>query len=435
LEVALREGATITGLILGLDPDELARVSVEATLAHGHTRRAEIGADGRYRFASLEPGDWTIRASLWSGERQVTVRQPIRPDDRVIERDLEFRRRLRLTGRVLVGEEPLPNATISLRGQRFSSERSRLSGFDGSFLLDDLEPDTYELGVSHAAQLLSHNEILELTADREVEIRLQPTTVRGHVIAASSGTPLPEARVSLHHLPTLEVPEFMITGFAGPDGRFTLPQVGPGTYQLEAAADGYARLEQPVAIEAGNETPEIEVRLERALGLELNVRLANGSPPPAVHLLARDAAGRVGAAATLPVDQTGRAKLSSLAEGRWTLLVSAENAAAAAIEVQVPGPAVALALPPTGRLHVRIPSLLMSGRSATLRLFSPAGQPLWTLEPGGSLRSEWTLFAGQATIAGLPEGLFIADVEASDGHRWNGSGAIVAGQEITVILE
>jgi carboxypeptidase family protein len=435
LEVTLRKGATITGLILGLKPDELSGVTVEATLAHSHTLHAEVDAEGRYRLANLEMGDWTIRASLWSGERQVTVRQPILPDDRVVERDLEFRQRLKLTGRVLVGEEPLPNATISLRGHQFSSERSRLSGFDGGFRLDDLEPDTYELGVSHAERLLAHNEILELATDREIEIRLQPTTVRGRVIAASSGMPLPEARVSLHHLPTPEAPEFMITGFAGPDGRFTLPQVGPGTYQLEAAADGHASLEQPVVIDAGKEPPEIEVRLERALGLELDVRLADGSPPPAVHLLARDVAGRIGATATLPVDQTGRTKLSTLAEGRWTLLISAENAATAAIEVQVPGPTVALTLPPAGRLHVRIPSLLMSGRSASLRLFSPTGQPLWTLEPGGSLRSEWVLFAGQATITGLPEGPCTVDVESSEGRRWHGLSAVVATQETAMILE
>ncbi len=435
LEVTLREGATITGLVLGLEPDELSRVEVEATLMQGPVRHAVVEAQGRYRLSNLEPGDWTIHASLWQGERRVTVRQPIHSEDRVIERDLEFRHRLRLAGRVLLDEEPLTNARISLRGRRFSSERSCFSGFDGGFLLDDLEPDTYEIGVSETTQLLAHNRILELTEDREIEIRLQPTAFRGRVISASSGTPLPGAHVTLHHLPTPEAPEFLISGYTEPDGAFTLRQVGPGTYQLEATADGYARVEQLVVIEDGIKPPEIEVRLEPTLGLELKVHLSDGSPPLVVHLLARDAAGRIGTAATLPVDSTGRVKLSILAEGRWTLLVSADNAAAAAIEAQVPGPPVALALPAAGRMQIRIPSLVISGRSATLHLFSAAGQPLWTLEPGGSLRSEWTLFAGQTTVAGLPEGLVIVDVGASDGRRWNGSATVVAGQEVAAILE
>lgn len=69
MEVTLREGATIAGLILGLEPDELSRVEVEATLGHGNSRRAEIEAEGRYRLVSLEPGAWTIRASLRSATR------------------------------------------------------------------------------------------------------------------------------------------------------------------------------------------------------------------------------------------------------------------------------------------------------------------------------------------------------------------------------
>ncbi|HSN88833.1 MAG TPA: carboxypeptidase-like regulatory domain-containing protein, partial [Thermoanaerobaculia bacterium] len=378
---------------------------------------------------------WTIRASLSSGEREVTIRQPIRPDDRVVERDLEFRRRLRLTGRVLVDDEPLENATVSVRGRRFSSERNLLSGFDGSFLLDDLEPDTYDLGVSHAPLHLVHNQTLELTESREVEIRLQPATVRGRVVAANSGAPLPDARVSLRHLPTPETPEFLVAGFTGPDGAFSFSWVPPGTYQLEASADGYSRREQPLSVAAGTEPPELDLRLEPTLGLELDVRLADGTPPPFVHLLARGAAGQIGAAETLPVDPAGRARLSTLPEGRWTLLASAQNAALAAVEAQVPGSPIALTLPATGRLHVRIPLLVLSGRAATLRVLSPAGQPLQTLEPGGSLRSEWVLFAGQITLTGLPEGPCVVNVEASDGQRWSGSGTVAAGQEFVVILE
>lgn len=435
LEVTLREGAAITGLLLGLEPAELSRVAVEASLGRGQARRAEIDAEGRYRLASLEPGDWTIRASLSSGEREVTIRQPVRPDDRVVERDLEFRRRLRLTGRVLVDDEPLENATVSVRGRRFSSERNLLSGFDGSFLLDDLEPDTYDLGVSHAPLHLVHNQTLELTESREVEIRLQPATVRGRVVAANSGAPLPDARVSLRHLPTPETPEFLVAGFTGPDGAFSFSRVPPGTYQLEASADGYSRREQPLSVAAGTEPPELDLRLEPTLGLELDVRLADGTPPPFVHLLARGAAGQIGAAETLPVDPAGRARLSTLPEGRWTLLASAQNAALAAVEAQVPGPPLSLTLPATGRLHVRIPPLVLSGRAATLRVLSPAGQPLQTLEPGGSLRSEWVLFAGQITLTGLPEGPCVVNVEASDGQRWSGAGTVAAGQEFVVILE
>jgi len=435
LEVVLREGATIAGLVLGLDADELSRVDVQATAEDGHQRRAEIDAAGRYRLVDLEPGDWTIEARLPYGERQVTVRQPVALGDRAIERNLEFRRRLRLAGQVLLHDEPLPNATISLRGSRLSTERSSRSDFDGRFRLDDLEPDTYALGIAQPAQLISHNQTVALDEDRELEIRLRPTTVRGRAIAAATGKPVPGARITLHHLATPETPEFLVSAAAGQDGRFDLPRVGPGTYRLEATADGYVRLEQPLLIDAEREPPELDVRLEGARGLDIDVRLADGSRPSAVHVLALDAAGRIGAAATLGLNSAGRAKLSTLQDGEWMLFVGADGAAGAAVDARVPGAPVAVVLPPAGRLHVRIASLVESGASATLRLFNAAGQPLWTIGPGGLLLGDWELVGGQATVTGLPEGFCTIDVTASDGHRWSSPAAVVASQEIAALLD
>ncbi len=433
LEIALDEGATLTGSILGLQPDELSRVEVGAILVGARIRRAEIDAEGRYRLANLEPGDWTLRASVWSGERQVTVYQPIRCGDRIIERDLQFRRKLRLTGRVLFEEEPLADAVVSVQGQHFSTRRSRLSGFDGEFVFDDLEPDTYALGVSHPTRLLNHNGILELSENREIEVRLQVATVRGLIAAADSGAPLPGARVSLRHRPTAAAPEFLVAGSAGPDGRFILPQVPAETYQLEIAAAGYVPLVQPLVIAAEAEPPDLNISLEPAAGLKLHVRLADGSAPPIVHLLVKDASGRIGAAATLPVHRTGNAELSTLAEGRWNLFVSTENAAAIATEVQIPGPPVVLSLPPAGSLRIRVPPLLLAERTAIVRLASATGQQLWTLNPGGALLNEWT-FAGNTTIPGLPEGPCMVDVDSSDGRHWNAPALIVAGQETAVTL-
>ncbi len=434
LEVTLRKGATISGRILGLEPEDLSRVVVEASTAQSSARRAEIDAEGRYRLAGLNPGDWTLRGSVGSGERQVVVRQPVLADDRELECDLEFGGRLRLSGRVFVDGEPLADAFVSLRGQRFSTERGRRSAFDGSFVVDDLAPDTYVLGVSHAERLLTHNQTLDLAEDREIEVHLRPTAVRGQVRSAENGAPVGGARVSLRHLPTAETPEFLVTGFAGADGRFDYPRVLPGTYRVEVTADGFARQDQPLVVAAGD-APELDLLLDRSAGLELEVRLADGSPARSVHLLAQDAAGRLGAAVTLAADANGRAKLSTLAPGAWTLYVSSSAAALASVSVEVPGPPVALTLPPGGRLAVRVPALLLAGRSATLRLTSAAGAPLYVLEPGGALRGDWVLAAGQGTVAGLPEGPCVAHVESSDGRRWAAPCAVVGGQESAVVLE
>jgi hypothetical protein len=138
VEVVLRTGATITGWVVGLPPDEIALVTVVILDPHGASRPVHVDAEGRLAVRELPGGDWLLRASLWNGQRTAEARVPVASADDWVRRDLEFGQRLTLSGRVSLADEPLPRSAVTLRGERFDTERGISTGWDGTFVFDDL---------------------------------------------------------------------------------------------------------------------------------------------------------------------------------------------------------------------------------------------------------------------------------------------------------
>ena len=389
-----------------------------AVIARGEAaeRRASLDSEGRFEVRELEAGDWLLRASLWQGERQVEARVPVGPSDRQIQRDLEFSPRVTLSGRVLFDGEPLGTSTVSVRGERFSIERSVISGSDGGFILKDLEPDRYWLGVKNTERMIIHNDTLDLHESREVEILLEAGTIGGRVGEDGSGEAVSGAVITLR--PT-KGPEFVISDSSQPDGSFQILHVPPGTYRLGVSANGYAPSEREVSVTGGQQA-SLDLGLTPASGLDLQVRLASGQAPPMLHVLARNGEGATVLAGTY-VQKSGTAELSSLPAGTWQLTVSAPGGGVAMATVTAPGEPVPLTLPSAGRLHVRIPDLTTENRLATLKLLRQGQEPFWTLGPGGVITQTWSVTGGNATVDGVPAGVWAVIAEASDGRVWSGS--------------
>ena len=423
LEVVLEPGAVLSGRVLGLSPDQLALVSVEAQAENGRKREARVDASGSYQIRALAPGAWLVRATLWEDQKEARARVVITPVDRNVTRDLEFGRKLTLSGVVLFDEQPLPNAMLTLRGQRFAVERSVLTSFEGAFRLEELESDSYRLGISKPDQLLTHNQWLELAADRKITIRLTAATVSGVVRDAHEGKTIPGALI---RLTPAEGPEFLIADSSQEDGSFHLLRVPPGSYRLSVSADGFVGAEQAIGVAAGEARSGLDFALQPTAGSLLQVGLEAGGVPPLVHVLVLDASGIPMVAETRAVDTSGRVRLATIPPGSWHLLVSAPAAATVTQAIVVPGEPLSVTLPPAGRLHLRVPALAATDLRATLTIFGPDQQALWTLGPGGQLKGSWPMTAGQVTIEGVPQGDWLLRVESTDGRAWTG-GAVTAG--------
>lgn len=432
LEIALDRGALLSGQILGLSPEDLAQVTVEARGERGNTVAAWTDGRGRYEIRSLYPGDWLVRAKLWNGQRQAQARLAISRSDRELTRDLEFDKRLTLTLQVLSDEEPLPDARVTLRGQRIAAERTATTDLEGRIRLEDLEPDTYRVGVRHSRSMLLHNDQIDLQQDRDVVIRLQSVTISGLVASAKSGDLVTGAFLTLR---PLEGPEYMVTAATKADGRFTLYCVQPGRYRMEIRAKGFAPAEQELQAAGGQTIDDLEIRLTPAPGARLQVRLASGQTPEFIHLQVRDPAGGTVLAETRHSSEPGIFELSMLSPGTWTLFVRADGGALTTAALTVPSAEpLTLTLAPAGKLSVRVPALVTSDLTGTVRLLGPDQQPFWTIAPGGTVIQQWPLVGGRATVDGVPAGNWIVQVEASDGQKWQGA-AVTTGADAAVNLE
>ncbi len=432
LDVVLERGAVLSGRVLGATPDELAFVRVEARAADGQTREARLEAAGTYRLRSLAPGDWLMRATLWQGQKEARARVVVGPTDRELVRDLEFGRKLTLSGVVLFDEQPLANATLTVRSQRFALERTVLTSFEGAFRLEDLEPDVYWLGINQPEQFITHNQFIELTEDRDVAIQIAAAAVSGTVRNAQSSEGIAAALIRLR--PT-QGPEFLIEDGSQEDGSFHLLRVPPALYHLQASASGFVGSEQTVEVAAGKGVSGLDIRLQPTHGGLLQVTLADGRVPQLVHLLATDAAGVPVIAETRTPDASGRVQLATLPAGSWQLLVSAPAAATATRAIVVPGELVSVTLPLAGRLHVSVPALAATDLLATVTLLAPNQTTLWSLGLGGKLQGSWPMTAGRATVEEVPAGAWLLHVESSDGRVWSGSVVMTGGGDAAVNLD
>jgi len=432
LEVTLDRGAVLSGRILGLPAEDLAQVEVEARGDNGETVAAWTDGRGRYEIRSLAPGDWTVTARLWDDQRQARTRIAIRRSDREVTRDLEFEKRLALTVQVLYDEEPLPDALVSLRGQRITAERTAMTDYEGRVRFDDLAPETYRLGVRHSRNLIVHNDQIDLQQDRDLVIRLQGATIGGLVVSAADGAPIPEALLSLR---PVEGPEYLVTAGTKSDGRFMVYRVQPNRYRLQANAKGFLPAEQEVQVASGQTLDNLELRLDPAPGAKVRVRLTSGQVPSLVHVQVRDAAGGTVLAETRQANPEGEIELS-LPPGSWTLYLRADGGALATAGLVVPAAEpLALTLAPAGKLNVRVPALVTSDQIGTVRLIGPDQQPFWTIGPGGATVQQWRLVGGKAVLDGVPAGTWILQVEAPDGQRWQGTAVTSGAAEAAVTIE
>ncbi|MFP5287050.1 MAG: carboxypeptidase regulatory-like domain-containing protein, partial [Thermoanaerobaculia bacterium] len=390
LEITLDRGAVLSGNILGLPAEDLAQVEVEARGDNGVTPPAWTDGRGRYEVRSLAPGDWTVTARLWDDQRQAKTRVAIRRSDRELTRDLEFEKRLALTIQVLYDEEPLPDAQVSVRGQRITAERTAMTDYEGRVRFEDLAPEAYRIGLRHARNMVVHNDQVDLQQDRDLVIRLQGATVGGLVVSAADGEPVGSALLSLR---PVEGPEYLVTTGTKSDGRFAVHRVQPNRYRLQAGAEGFLQAEQEIQVAGGQTIDDLEIRLQPAQGARLRVRLASGEVPPRVHVQVR------GTLAQTLTPREGLVELTTLPSGSWTLLIGADSGAATAVSLTVPSvEPVAVTLPPAGRLTVRVPALLASDLIGTVRLVGQDQQPFWTLAPGGNVVQQWPLAGGKAVL-------------------------------------
>jgi carboxypeptidase family protein len=418
LRVVMQPSGTIQGGLLGLSPEDFARVQVHATKSPGGSLVGQVSADSHFLVEGLGEGDWIVSAAIDDG-REAHARVTLGPGDTATQ-DLRFFG-LSLTGAVSYRGESLEGAVVSIRGSQFSSRRSATTDWQGNFAIRNLRQDTYWLGVSSRDALVVHNEMIDLESDADIAINIDATTVRGRVTDSTTDAPIASAYASVR---PREGPDFMIGAGTEADGQFALPQVPSGNYTLFVEADGYSDARQAISVSDRAAADTVEISLDPVPGLALQVAIAGRPAPALTFLSASSAEGGGGAPVTQVItpDSSGVAHASRLSAGRWRLAIGAPGAALQDLEATIPNAApYRVVLSPAGKMQIRVPDLVSSDEIASAHLVSQTGALLRSFGEGLVLQDSWQLEGGAATVDGVPFGIWQVAVTTSAGMTKHGS--------------
>lgn len=196
----------------------------------------------------------------------------------------------RVVGRVRFEGRSLAGAKVNVSGNEnvevTTDERGRFETPAFSVLGTTrirIEGDV-PLGGGATRHLQLHQESVELTADavHEVELDLYPLTVRARVIAEADGGPVSAAEVSAQ-LEAEDEDEREYVGDAVPTngaGEVELIVLEPGSYRLNAHAEGFTRSSCTVKVSADGSSEQGVLRLQRAVACAGRVQAAAAGTGP-----------------------------------------------------------------------------------------------------------------------------------------------------------
>jgi hypothetical protein len=246
LEVMLADGGAVHGRLLGIGAAEPGRLEIAAfTAEHGTVSGRVSGSD--YRIEGLAPGDWTVVASIAPGARQARATAHVEPEGEA-EVDLDFGDNLVLAGRVRMNGSPLAGAPIELLGLAGQGAATSITGGAGEFEFSGVAAGPYSLRLRERESGLAHEETLELSESRRLDVDLVTARISGQALAADGSGPLAGASVFLQ--PLTGSGERLGTR-TDSVGAFSFPRVPAGQYLLAVRVQERVALERRLSVEGG----------------------------------------------------------------------------------------------------------------------------------------------------------------------------------------
>jgi hypothetical protein len=148
--------------------------------------------------------------------------------------------------------------------------------------------------------------------------------IAGQVRVAGSGTPIPDARI------TLAGPGVSETSTSDREGRFTFPALAAGTYRVTAQRESFVLdiMAAPLMAVVTGRTTSLTLEMQRAAAIVGEVRDERGNPRSGVQVSAvRKVAGGTAVAPGRPLitNDLGEFRVDGLLPGEYIVLASPPN--------------------------------------------------------------------------------------------------------------
>ena len=264
VQIVLEPGQDVSGYIEYADGVPATDIEVVARPAWWHcnysTQGYPVNADGTFTIKHITPGLYDIcahitRADFAGGTIKSILQMPLpHPDNEPLVVRLPDKSPLSLASisgtLIFLGEQKPHHVSIDAYSRRTGHHHANVGYENGelkdTFSVDRLEPDTYRLRFS--GDQIEEKVIEAVVAPScDLEVELLYTTkpvIKGIVVDAHTGTPVSSFQARVRKLRTLRGPNYVQpnhwTQFDNKRGYFSVETVGPGIYQIQVAADGYA---------------------------------------------------------------------------------------------------------------------------------------------------------------------------------------------------
>jgi hypothetical protein len=294
LTFALDHGATITGRVTGLSPEDLAQVVV---VASGGTSRNQTPVDSAGNFTLHGMPDGRIRVDAMlstAGRNRMAL-----PKNIVVENgaappvELDFSEGITISGHVThagaavsmgsIMFSPTPQtAQKNAAAQVGAGGGSGMISADGSYVITLMMPGDYNVHLNGPS--LNYQTTYTASGTGTFDVDIRGAMLRGHVVDAATGAPLANTQVLVF---SRAVPA---NGSVTTDseGHFAIDALADAVYELRATREPYSVATQQVTVSGGS-APDVEVRLEQAPSVTFHVTdSATGAPVDASIMVATE---------------------------------------------------------------------------------------------------------------------------------------------------
>jgi Carboxypeptidase regulatory-like domain len=268
---------TLKGRVLAEDGSPMPSFRIVAQSASDASQRVDLrfqAEDGRFEVPGLEAGSWRVSAAVGADWQPASEVRVVALPNAGSELTLVCPRAAALAGQVLdpdgvpVGEA---DVFVRVRGIELDAATMCKSNLDGSFEVHGLRAGALTLTAMLPGFAPSLPEAFDLTPGAErndLVLRLRNSSrIQGSVLS-SAGARIAGALVSAVRMPMGRSADAR----TGDDGRFDLPDLAPGTYQVSSYSDSED--------EHGRPTPSASQLVELAPSATATLVLGGIPPRP-----------------------------------------------------------------------------------------------------------------------------------------------------------
>ncbi len=309
--LALSAGHSIRGVLTGLRPEDLKRVSISLYRdGDAGDPRADVHVDdrGAYALHGVRPGPVQVTADV-SMRRQLskTVQMPADSDITV---NLDFPPGAQLSGRVTHGGKAVPGVRVRPRPavEQPVYFYGASTSEQGEYVIEDLPVGDYYFWVDDVYK----SRLVHISDDTVFDIDVPRAQLSAHVL--EEGGKVPVVGADVYIWPTeAGWSRNRLQGHSNDFGQFALVGIEPGDFVLTVYKPGYEMFRERISF--SSPVADLTVPMRQDMGVEVRVREADSGKPLQQVFAVEMIGDRYGSELQLGLDDDGVGYIPSALAG------------------------------------------------------------------------------------------------------------------------